>query len=99
MQALYVRVQLLGQVMAPLCLMIYTYIIRHNPNRDCAVALPAPLVTVHAVECVPQMYSVEPGAAETSHAALNGTHCMLLLGMCLNTFLGKGQSELSCQTD
>lgn len=99
MQAPYVRVQLLGQVVAPLCLMMYAYIIRHNPNRDCAVALPAPLVAVHTVECVPQMCSVEPGAAEMSHAALNGTHRMLLLGMCFNTFLGKGQSELSCQTD
>lgn len=70
--------------------MIYMYIIRDNPNRVCSAALPAPLVTAHAAECVPQMCAPGTGAAEMSHpAALNGTNHMLSLKHVLKYFPGQ----------
>jgi len=80
--------------------MIDVYIIRDNPNRDGTAALPAPNVTVCAAECVPQMCSPGPDAAEQSHSAAwaaeptRGLVAWFQFSMCLNAFLGRGQNDL-----
>lgn len=66
-------------------------IIRDNPNCDCIAALPVPRsVTVQAAECVPQMCSPGPDAAEKSHSAHEGTNGMVSLQHVFKRFPGQG---------
>lgn len=81
--------------------MTYVYIIRDNPNWDCTAALPAPSVTVHAAQCVPQMCSPGPDAAEKSHSAAHkGTNGMVSVKHVLKRFPGQGpEQSVSCRTE